>query len=97
MLDMFKRPDDPPEYNKLYAIPGAAMLATYAAGHFTGTRVRGEAALGMLRRHGLGATLLSTPHAACCCMVGLSTNTWAPTHPRTHPPSCPQATLRWRA
>ncbi|EFN59205.1 hypothetical protein CHLNCDRAFT_138139 [Chlorella variabilis] len=36
MLDMFKRPDDPPEYNQLYAIPGAAMLAIYAAGHFTG-------------------------------------------------------------
>lgn len=36
MLDMFKRPDDPPQYNKLYAIPGAAMLAAYAAGHYTG-------------------------------------------------------------
>ena len=36
MLDMFKRPTDPPEYNQLYAIPGAAMLAVYAAGHFTG-------------------------------------------------------------
>ncbi|PRW58593.1 NAD(P) mitochondrial isoform A [Chlorella sorokiniana] len=36
MLDMFKRPTDPPEYNQLYAIPGLAMLATYAAGHFTG-------------------------------------------------------------
>ncbi|KAL4423593.1 hypothetical protein ABPG77_004633 [Micractinium sp. CCAP 211/92] len=36
MLDMFKRPTDPPEYNHLFAIPGAAMLATYAAGHFTG-------------------------------------------------------------
>ncbi|XP_025089360.1 NAD(P) transhydrogenase, mitochondrial-like [Pomacea canaliculata] len=29
MLDMFKRPDDPPEYNYLYAIPGAAFLAGY--------------------------------------------------------------------
>lgn len=38
MLDMFKRPTDPPEYNQLFAIPGAAMLATYAAGHFTGAR-----------------------------------------------------------
>lgn len=39
MLDMFKRPTDPPEYNQLYAIPGLAMLATYAAGHFTGERL----------------------------------------------------------
>merc|ERR1712038_505905 len=29
MLDMFKRPDDPPEYNYLYGIPGAAFLASY--------------------------------------------------------------------
>ncbi|XP_076438085.1 NAD(P) transhydrogenase, mitochondrial-like isoform X2 [Babylonia areolata] len=29
MLDMFKRPDDPPEYNKLYAIPAAVFLAGY--------------------------------------------------------------------
>jgi H+-translocating NAD(P) transhydrogenase len=36
MLDMFRRPTDPPEYNKLYAIPAAAMLATYTAGHVAG-------------------------------------------------------------
>merc|ERR1712165_450172 len=29
MLDMFKRPDDPPEYNYLYGIPGATFLASY--------------------------------------------------------------------
>lgn len=29
MLDMFKRPDDPPEYNKLYAIPALAFLSGY--------------------------------------------------------------------
>ncbi|XP_052685519.1 NAD(P) transhydrogenase, mitochondrial-like [Crassostrea angulata] len=29
MLDMFKRPTDPPEYNKLYAIPGGVLLGTY--------------------------------------------------------------------
>lgn len=29
MLDMFKRPTDPPEYNYLYGIPGAAFLASY--------------------------------------------------------------------
>ncbi|KAJ8920862.1 hypothetical protein NQ315_015654 [Exocentrus adspersus] len=29
MLDMFKRPGDPPEYNSLYAIPAAAFLGAY--------------------------------------------------------------------
>ncbi|XP_049800840.1 NAD(P) transhydrogenase, mitochondrial-like [Schistocerca nitens] len=32
MLDMFKRPSDPPEYNYLYAIPGASFLGLYALG-----------------------------------------------------------------
>jgi NAD(P) transhydrogenase len=32
MLDMFRRPDDPPEFNHLYAIPAGAALATFAAG-----------------------------------------------------------------
>ena len=36
MLDMFKRPDDPPEYNYLYAIPGAAFLGGYLAAHMNG-------------------------------------------------------------
>lgn len=36
MLDMFKRPTDPPEFNSLYAIPAGAVLATYAAGHLAG-------------------------------------------------------------
>ncbi|KAJ3653849.1 hypothetical protein Zmor_013081 [Zophobas morio] len=30
MLDMFKRPEDPPEYNGLYAIPAAGFLGGYA-------------------------------------------------------------------
>ena len=29
MLDMFKRPTDPPEYNYLYGIPAAAFLGSY--------------------------------------------------------------------
>ncbi|KAL3282797.1 hypothetical protein HHI36_005963 [Cryptolaemus montrouzieri] len=29
MLDMFRRPEDPPEYNYLYGIPAAAFLAAY--------------------------------------------------------------------
>ena len=29
MLDMFKRPTDPPEYNYLYGIPATAFLASY--------------------------------------------------------------------
>ena len=52
MLDMFKRPDDPPEYNQLFAIPGAAMLATYAAGHFTGDWGGAGGPLGMDGRLG---------------------------------------------
>ena len=36
MLDMFRRPTDPPEYNYLYAIPGAAFLAGYMGGHLYG-------------------------------------------------------------
>ncbi|RWS16102.1 NAD(P) transhydrogenase-like protein [Dinothrombium tinctorium] len=30
MLDMFKRPTDPPEFNYLYVIPGAAFVGGYA-------------------------------------------------------------------
>ena len=29
MLDMFKRPDDPPEYNSLMGIPAGTFLASY--------------------------------------------------------------------
>jgi NAD(P) transhydrogenase len=29
MLDMFKRPTDPPEHNYLFALPATAMLGTY--------------------------------------------------------------------
>ncbi|XP_078484833.1 NAD(P) transhydrogenase, mitochondrial-like [Ciona intestinalis] len=36
MLDMFKRPDDPPEHNYLYAIPGAAYLGAYYLGSLNG-------------------------------------------------------------
>ena len=36
MLDMFKRPDDPPEYNYLYAIPAASFLGGYMGAHLYG-------------------------------------------------------------
>jgi NAD(P) transhydrogenase len=36
MLDMFKRPTDPPEHNYLYAIPGGAMLGIYTYGIVNG-------------------------------------------------------------
>lgn len=36
MLDMFRRPTDPPEFNSMYAIPAGALLATYAIGHVAG-------------------------------------------------------------
>lgn len=31
MLDMFKRPTDPPEYNYLYLLPGGVFVGGYAA------------------------------------------------------------------
>uniref|UniRef100_A0A915AHG8 NAD(P) transhydrogenase, mitochondrial n=1 Tax=Parascaris univalens TaxID=6257 RepID=A0A915AHG8_PARUN len=36
MLDMFRRPTDPPEYNYLYAIPAGAFLGAYAYGFHHG-------------------------------------------------------------
>lgn len=36
MLDMFKRPTDPPEYYHLYGIPAAGALALYGAGTMSG-------------------------------------------------------------
>lgn len=36
MLDMFKRPDDPPEYSYLYGIPATAFLGGYAWAASTG-------------------------------------------------------------
>jgi hypothetical protein len=66
MLDMFKRPDDPPEYNQLFAIPGAAMLATYAAGHFTGEWGGWAGAHGLMAGYGgLGGRWWNW---GCCAM-----------------------------
>ena len=36
MLNMFRRPTDPTEYNYLYAVPAAALVGSYAAGHLAG-------------------------------------------------------------
>lgn len=36
MLDMFKRPDDPPEFYHLYGIPAATTLGLYTAGSVSG-------------------------------------------------------------
>lgn len=36
MLDMFRRPDDPPEYNEYYLLPGAAAIAGSGALFATG-------------------------------------------------------------
>uniref|UniRef100_A0A914YTN0 proton-translocating NAD(P)(+) transhydrogenase n=1 Tax=Panagrolaimus superbus TaxID=310955 RepID=A0A914YTN0_9BILA len=36
MLDMFKRPSDPPEYHFLYALPGGALLGIYSYGAMNG-------------------------------------------------------------
>lgn len=63
MLDMFKRPTDPPEYNILYAVPGAAFLGLYGWG----------AANGYNEIHQM-AYLVSS---LCCigALAGLSTQT----------------------
>ncbi|XP_029650306.1 NAD(P) transhydrogenase, mitochondrial [Octopus sinensis] len=37
MLDMFKRPTDPPEFNYLYGIPAAAFLSGYGLTAYQGT------------------------------------------------------------
>ena len=37
MLNMFRRPTDPVEYNNLYALPGAVLVAGCAAGQLAGT------------------------------------------------------------
>eukprot|EP00884_Botryococcus_braunii_P006438 jgi/Botrbrau1/15796/Bobra.4_1s0147.1 len=36
MLDMFKRPGDPEEHNRLYAIPAAALVGGFAVGQVAG-------------------------------------------------------------
>ncbi|EDO29891.1 predicted protein [Nematostella vectensis] len=36
MLDMFRRPEDPPEYTYMYAIPGAAVIGGYALAKHAG-------------------------------------------------------------
>jgi H+-translocating NAD(P) transhydrogenase len=36
MLDMFKRPGDPEEHNRLYAIPAAALMGGFAVGQIAG-------------------------------------------------------------
>ncbi|KAF5886363.1 NAD(P) transhydrogenase, mitochondrial-like, partial [Clarias magur] len=39
MLDMFKRPTDPPEYNYLYALPGAVFVGGYGVSHYAGYNI----------------------------------------------------------
>jgi H+-translocating NAD(P) transhydrogenase len=34
MLDMFRRPDDPPEHNELFFVPAATLLGLYALGTY---------------------------------------------------------------
>lgn len=36
MLDMFKRPDDPPEYYHMYLLPSGALLGGYALAKLAG-------------------------------------------------------------
>jgi NAD(P) transhydrogenase len=56
MLDMFKRPDDPPEYNLLYMLPGAASIGGYALAAGAGSE-------GLAPMAGLASGI--------CCMGGI--------------------------
>jgi len=40
MLDMFRRPEDPPDYNKLYIVPGMAFVGGYIAARAAGYDVQ---------------------------------------------------------
>ena len=48
MLDMFKRPTDPPEYYHLYGIPTAAAIGLYGAGTMSGKFPEIDTAAGTL-------------------------------------------------
>lgn len=48
MLDMFKRPDDPPEYYHLYGVPAAGALTMYGIGAASGKFPEIDAAAGTL-------------------------------------------------
>lgn len=39
MLDMFKRPTDPPEYNYLYLLPGGTFVGGYLAALYSGYNI----------------------------------------------------------
>ncbi|XP_047678067.1 NAD(P) transhydrogenase, mitochondrial-like [Tachysurus fulvidraco] len=39
MLDMFKRPTDPPEYNYLYILPGAVFVGGCGVAHYSGYNI----------------------------------------------------------
>jgi len=56
MLDLFKRPEDPPEHYELYGIPLATALGLYGVGH----------GLGYAQIDGAAATL-----GGVCCIAGL--------------------------
>lgn len=36
MLDMFKRPDDPPEFYQMYLLPAGALMGGYAVAKMAG-------------------------------------------------------------
>lgn len=39
MLDMFKRPTDPPEYNYLYLLPASTFVGGYLAALYSGYNI----------------------------------------------------------
>jgi NAD(P) transhydrogenase len=50
MLDMFKRPDDPPEYYHLYGIPAGITATIYGIGYLSGPFPQLDSAAATLAR-----------------------------------------------
>lgn len=63
MLDMFKRPDDPPEYYEKYLLPAGALLGGYAVGKAAGYHEMDHVSTRQTR----GSVCCSGGGCSCCC------------------------------
>ena len=64
MLDMFRRPTDPPEFNRLYALPGAVLVGGLA----------GAQALGLGSTAGLTEAAYLASSASCIAAISCLSN-----------------------
>ncbi len=90
MLDMFKRPTDPIEHNKLYGIPGGCC-STAAVANYLPARVLGSAACRRgwqvpARTHAEQVSGCWYPHGTVCC-TPVSIHTRSSLHPPPYPPA----------